>query len=68
MWHVALKFSDETVDFDETFETREDAYAYGVEMIGNYFTGSAELTMRDPDENPYEEWANERPKIKVWKD
>ena len=51
MWHVALKFSDETVNFDETIETRE-----------------AELTMRDPDENPYEEWANERPKIKVWKD
>lgn len=68
MWHVALKFSDETVDFDETFETREDAYAYGVEMIGNYFLGSEELTMRDPDENPYEEWANEKPKVKVWKD
>lgn len=54
MYRVNVIFTDEVVEDEEEFETYDQAYSHGEYLVSCYHTGSLELNMRDPDENPYD--------------
>lgn len=65
-WYVSLVFSDgSSVRAEQSFDTEEQAYAYGLQMRSDYNTGGEILHMSNPGDYP-SSW--EEPFIDTYQD